>query len=252
MQAYTKHFAQVYNLMWGNFANNYAPRIRELFESSPLAKTNQDVLDLCCGTGQLSKHFLEAGYRLVGLDLSAYMLDHARQNCLDFIVAEQAEFIHGDAADFQMEQKFGLVISLFDALNHLPGETALRSCFRCCLNALVEGGTFIFDLNTIRGLQNWNGVNIHNTEEIFLLNRAIYDQLTIKAWTKITGFMRTENGLYERFDETVYNTVFEMQAVMDWLLEAGFGSAYFASGSDLSTPIGEPEQEQRIFFVAQK
>jgi hypothetical protein len=39
---------------------------------------------------------------------------------------------------------------------------------------------------------------------------------------------------------------------MDWLLEAGFGSAYFASGSDLSTPIGEPEQEQRIFFVAQK
>ena len=252
MQAYSKHFAKVYNLMWGGFANSYTPRIQELYENTPIGKTNKVMLDLCCGTGQLSKHFLEAGYRLVGLDLSSYMLDHARQNCIDFIVAEQAHFIHGDAANFQMEQKFGLVVSLFDALNHLPDVAALQGCFHSTFKVLEDGGYFIFDLNTKSGLRGWNGVQVHNTDEVFFLNRAIYDDQTVKAWTKITGFVRGEDGRYERFDETVYNTVFTMQDVMDWLLEVGFDRAYFASGSDLETPIDEPENEGRVFFVGVK
>ena len=252
MQAYSRHFAQVYNLLWGNFAKTYAPRIQEFYESTPIAKDNKDVLDLCCGTGQLSKHFLEAGYHLVGLDLSSYMLDHARQNCVDFIVAEQAEFVHGDAADYQIDKKFGLVVSLFDALNHLPDQAAFQGCLRSTYGVLEKGGVFIFDLNTRSGLRQWNGVQVHNTDDIFFLNRAIYDQQTVKAWTKITGFVRNKNGLYERFDETVYNIVFDMQDVMTWLLDAGFKEAYFARGSELATPIENPEEEPRIFFVAEK
>ena len=47
-------------------------------------------------------------------------------------------------------------------------------------------------------------------DEVYLINRGMYDEHTVKAWTKITGFVRDDDGRYERFDETVYNTVFEM------------------------------------------
>ena len=56
----------------------------------------------------------------------------------------------------------------------------------------------------------------------------------------------------DRFDETVYNTVFEMEPVMDWLLATGFTRAYFATVTDLASPIETPEAEGRVFFVAVK
>ena len=117
---------------------------------------------------------------------------------------------------------------------------------------LVSGGTFIFDLNTRKGLTRWNGVIVHPGDDIFYVNRSIYDEITIRAWTKITGFVRDDAGRYDRFDETVYNTVFELEAVHQLLSETGFHQIYCATGSDLTNPIDDPENEGRIFFVAQK
>jgi SAM-dependent methyltransferase len=252
MQAYGSLFAKVYNQLWQNFARQLSPLVHQFYESTPLGQTHKTLLDLCCGTGQLSLYFLEHGYRVVGLDLSGDMLKYARENTLPFIVARQAQFVVGDASHFEFEETFGLVVATFDALNHLPDLEALQGCFRSSYAVLENGGTFIFDLNTRKGLEKWNGVNINPGEDIFLLNRAIYDEITVKALTKITGFVRTEEGLYQRFDETVYNSVFEMQAVMDMLLKSGFRSAYFARSSALEIPIDDPEGEDRAFFVARK
>jgi SAM-dependent methyltransferase len=252
MQAYGSLFAKVYNQLWQSFARNLSPLVHQFYESTPLGQTRKTLLDLCCGTGQLSVYFLERGYRVVGLDLSGDMLKYARENSLPFIVARQARFVEGDTSHFEFDETFGLVVATFDALNHLPDMQALEGCFRSTQAVLESGGTFIFDLNTRKGLEKWNGVNIDPREDIFLLNRAIYDEITVKALTKITGFVRTEEGLYQRFDETVYNTVFEMQTVMDVLLRSGFQTAYFARSSALDTPIDNPEGEDRVFFVARK
>ncbi len=144
------------------------------------------------------------------------------------------------------------MVSTFDALNHLPDEVALRSCFQSTFDVLNEGGCFIFDLNTHAGLQHWNGVMVRPGDEVYLINRGMYDEHTVKAWTKITGFVRDDDGSYERFDETVFNTVFEMAAVRGWLLDAGFRDVYFAADGDLPSPIDHPEAQKRVFFVAQK
>ena len=191
---------------------------------------------------------------MVGLDLSEHMIAYARKNNIEYMVAGQADFIQGDAANFKLDQEFGLTVSTYDALNHLPDAGALQSCFHCVFDVLMDGGYFIFDLNTQTGLKQWNGVMVRPGEDVYLINRGMYDEYTIKAWTKITGFVRDDqnDGLYERFDETVYNTVFEMNAVRDWLLEAGFQGIYFAIDGELSTPIENPEAQNRVFFIAKK
>ena len=254
MQGYGRVFAKVYNLLWNDFADRIAPQVHDFYVGTQAGQHKQPVLDLCCGTGRLSRFFLEQDFRVVGLDLSEHMIAYARANNLEHVVAEQADFIQGDAANFKLDEKFGLTISTYDALNHLPDADALKRCFRCVFDTLLENGYFIFDLNTQAGLQHWNGIMVRPGDEIYMITRGMYDVHTVKAWTKITGFVRDKDdgGLYERFDETVYNTVFEMADVRRWLLEAEFRAVHFAIEGELNKLIENPEEQKRVFFVARK
>ena len=73
-----------------------------------------------------------------------------------------------------------------------------------------------------------------------------------RAWTKISGFLRTGEGLYERFEETAFNTVLGMENVRRALIEIGWREVYFARIQELGIPIENPEQESRVFIVARK
>ena len=253
MQAYGPSFARIYNRLWAGFAERVAPAIRAFYESTPIGAHNRALLDVCCGSGQLAGYFLAHGYRVVGIDLSPHMLGYARENNASYVAGGQARFVEADAADFCLEERFGLAVSTFDALNHLPGRAALQGCFRSVYPTLLQGGFFIFDLNTQAGLRaQWNGVQVQDTEELMLVNRGLYDEQGGRAWVRITGFLRLESGLYERFEETAYNVAFELAWVRQALLEAGWRSAYFCRIEDLGVPVAEPEKENRAFVVAYK
>jgi SAM-dependent methyltransferase len=253
MQAYRDSFASIYNLRWGDFARYFAPRIRQYYESTPVGQENKSMLDLCCGAGHLALHFLEAGYRVTGIDLSQAMLQYARKNTEDYNQDDQVVLIQADAADFVLSKPVGLVVSTYDSLNHLENFSALKSCFHSVYAALLDGGTFIFDLNTRAGLKaQWNNIAVEDTEELTLITRSIFDEENERAWTHISGFLRQESGLYTRFEETAFNTVFEMNAVRDALLETGWQQVDFACGQDLNVSITNPEDERRVFIIARK
>jgi len=251
MQAYNQTFARVYNAKWSGFAKHIAPFIHDFYASTVVGQENKSVLDLCCGAGHLACHFLEKGYRVTGLDLSEYMLQYARENTHQFIQSGQARFIQANASDFRMDERFGLVVSTFDALNHLDNEQALKRCFECVYK--VSEGLFIFDLNTRNGLKRWNSIQVdENSDDALIITRGIYDGSSDKAWTRITGFIQARDGLYERFEETAFNSAFEMAGVKSALLDVGWKNVYFAQIQDLKTPITEPEKEGRVFIVASK
>ena len=251
MHTYNSGFARVYNARWGGFASHVAPFIREFYAASPGGEANPSVLDLCCGAGHLAAHFLVHGYRVVGLDLSEDMLHYARENCAPYLASGQARFVQGDASDFTLEERFGLVVSTYDALNHLTDQAALQNCFRC-VHAVCEG-LFIFDLNTRKGLRQWNNVHVDDdNDEVLIITRGFYDDATGKAWTRISGFTRAEGPLYERFELTAFNTAFDLERVYTALLDTGWQHVYFAKIKDLQSPLAEPEAESRVFVVAGK
>ena len=252
MQAYGPAFARVYNQRWVGFARHVSPLIRTFYESTPIGQKERSLLDLCCGTGQLALHFLEHGYCVTGVDLSEHMLRYARQNTAAYTESGQVTYIQADAADFTLDDRFGLAVSTFDALNHLPSKEALRSCFECVYRLLRPEGFFIFDLNTRAGLVHWNGINVRDMPDHLIIDRGIYDEQSDRAWVKITGFVRTEDGLYERFKETAYNTAFELAWVRDTLFKVGWQSVYFCRIDNLGMPLPEPEAENRAFIVARK
>jgi SAM-dependent methyltransferase len=251
MQAYSRGLARVYGRTWAGFAQQVAPLILDFYAATPIGERNKSVLDVCCGTGELAVHFLKSGYKVVCIDLSEHMLSCAEDNAREYVQSGQARFVQGNASGFTLDERFGLVVSTFDALNHLENEQTLRSCFRSVY--AVSDGYFIFDLNTRRGLRRWNGIQLdESSEDLLILTRGVYDGESDRAWTKITGFVRVANGLWERFDEAVFNTVFEMEKVKATLLAVGWKSVHFARIEDLKTPLPEPEREGRVFVVARK
>ena len=251
MQAYGAGFAQVYNRRWSGFARQVAPFLCNFYAATPLSQQNRLILDLCCGTGQLAVYFLERGYQVVGLDLSAAMLHYACENATPYLETGQASFVQGDATAFSRPERFGLVVATFDALNHLPDLQALHNCFACV--AAVSAGYFIFDLNTRAGLRRWNNHEVDESyEDMTIVNHGIYAIDSARAWMKVTGFVRKADGSYEQFEQTAYNTVFAMQDVAAALCATGWQEVYFARLHELTTPLPDPEQEGRVFIVARK
>jgi hypothetical protein len=56
--------------------------------------------------------------------------------------------------------------------------------------------------------------------------------------------------MYERFEETAYNTAFVLEDVKAALAATGWGQVYFARLDALAVPLADPEQESRVFVVA--
>ena len=113
-----------YNFVW-----QYGENLLELL--SP--QSGESILDLGCGTGQLTEKIALAGAEVLGIDYAASMIEKARQNYphLQFAVA--------DARDFQVEQPFDAVFS--NAVLHwIPEPDAV---IRCIYQALKPGGRFV-------------------------------------------------------------------------------------------------------------
>lgn len=104
------------------------------------------LLELGCGTGSMLAR-LGSVPELTGLDLSPEMLDVAREK------VPGARLLEGDMKSFSLEERFDVVICVFDSLNHLLFFGDWESMFDAVDQHLVDGGLFIFDVNTVGELR---------------------------------------------------------------------------------------------------
>lgn len=97
------------------------------------AKPGERILDLGCGSGQLTRAIAENGARVTGLDNSASMIDAARREYPDL------SFVLADAKDFSFDEPFDAVFSNA-ALHWVKPPEKVIECVAECLHA---GGRFV-------------------------------------------------------------------------------------------------------------
>ena len=121
-------------------------------------RAGERILDLGCGTGQLSAQIAAAGAEVVGMDLSAEMVEAAREQFpgLSFVV--------GDAGDFSFAELFDAVFSNA-ALHWVKPPEAALACIAACLGA---GGRFVAELGGARN--------------VAAIRRALTDQLAARGF----------------------------------------------------------------------
>jgi len=183
---------------------------------------------------------------------SESMLSFAREGATRYLESGQAELVHAPLDELPFENRFGLCLAVHDDLNHFEGLPALRRCFENVLRATAGGGSFLFDLYTRHGLRKLNNIIIEDNRQTMAVIRGIYDNARERLYVKFSGFLRVENGLYERFEEMLESHSFDLEEVRKTLLEVGWRNIHFAKYTDLRRQVDEPEKVCRIFVIAGK
>ncbi len=102
------------------------------------------LLDVGCGTGKSFLPMLPRGWRAVGCDISASMLDLARQKAGDAARLEIA-----DMRSLPCFGEFDLVWALDDAINYLLSVEELEAALRGMQSNLATSGLLLFDVNEL-------------------------------------------------------------------------------------------------------
>jgi SAM-dependent methyltransferase len=102
------------------------------------------VLELGVGTGRIAIPVAAAGIEVVGVDLSAGMLEVAREGAA--LAGVQIDLRHGDMRDPPVEGMFPLVVCPFRSLLHMETDADRRLALRAVAGHLSPAGRFVFDV----------------------------------------------------------------------------------------------------------
>ncbi len=207
------------------------------------------IIDIGCGTCNISIPLSKQGYEMVGVDISSEMLAMAKHKMLEnnvaFLLIEQ------DMREFELYDTANLVISYCDSFNYLSDSIGLRDTFTKIYNHLEIDGYFIFDLHSpykITDIYNgktyaWNDEDV----SVIWIPDVNVDELTVEH--DLTFFIKNDSGSYDKFQETHKQKTYEPEIIKDILKETGFEVADVYSDFKLQPVTNTTE---RIFYVAKK
>lgn len=130
-------FAEVYHLMYQELID-YDEEL-EYYQKILVAHQCKSILEVACGTGQLARRLLNAGYTYQGLDMSAEMLQFARE------ALPQARFHQQDMRYIQLPDQFDAALITARSVSHLMTNLDLIHTFQSIYRVLHSGGILAFD-----------------------------------------------------------------------------------------------------------
>jgi ubiquinone/menaquinone biosynthesis C-methylase UbiE len=208
------------------------------------------ILDLACGTGNVTELLAARGGEVVGVDLSEPMIAMARAK------AEKKglsiRYYAQDAAEMHLPGlPFDLCVSFFDSLNYIHVPVQLESAIERVFAHLAPGGLFIFDINSEFALKNgfFDQENTYSNDRLRYVWRSEYDDQTRLCHVHMRFFLRERNGVDREFRETHVQFAYGEGELRDMLLRAGFGQieTFHAYTFRAVGPTTD-----RIFFIAQR
>ncbi len=247
MEAYTS-FAKVYDTFMDNVPyEEWADYVEQILKSYHI--TDGLLLDLGCGTGNLTEQMADKGYDMIGVDNAEDML----QAALEKKAANHHDILYllQDMREFELYGTVRAVISICDSMNYITEEEDLLTVFRLVNNYLDPKGIFIFDMNTIYKYQQILG------ERTFAENRDMcsfiwdnfYDEEEQINEYELTLFVKDEQELYRKYEETHFQRAYHTNTVKKLVEAAGLE---FLDVYDAFT-FEEPKAEsERVYFIARE
>jgi SAM-dependent methyltransferase len=220
--------AEMYHKLWADWYLPAAlPALDRLFFSR--VPPGVKVLDVCCGSGHVTRELITRGYSITAVDASAELIAIARRDWpgVDWRVQDAR---HMDVRKAQ----YGAALSTFDSLNHLASSNDLEDVFKSVHRALQPGGLFVFDMNLEEAfLSDHRRWTAEVTSGYVSLVRGFYDELTKIARTELIWFVPSGTpDTWRQHRSTVEQRSFPEGEITSLLAKAGFGRIEVLSAAD--------------------
>lgn len=207
------YLAQFYDELMEMNYSNWISYLTSFFDED-----DKDILDLGCGTAQISNLFYQKGYDVVAVDSSIPMLNIAWNN-----YGDKFTILNQDIKELDIGKKFDVVISTCDVMNYFLEETDLSNVFKSIKSHLHPNGKFLFDISSAYKIENILAGNTFSeeTEDQTYIWHNFYSDKILQM--DLIFFVYDKNKqCYQRFDEKHFQRAWHKEEVTKILKKAGF------------------------------
>ncbi len=177
-----------------------------------------DVLELACGTGNLTK-LLAKRRSVTALDISPEMLRIADGKLRT--LGRRVRFVQGDMRTFALNKPVNTVVCACDGINYLTDADSVKRTFINVHKSLNSGGTFIFDISSYYKLSKMNNeLYSEDTDDVTYIWRNSFENDILNM--DIAFFVTDDGENYTRFDETHVQRAHRTDELARLLRECGF------------------------------
>ena len=248
MEAYTS-FAAVYDTFMDNIPyEEWEKYLKSLLYEYGVREGL--VLELGCGTGNMTEILAQSGYDMIGEDNAEEMLEIAiekrMKSGLDILYLQQ------DMREFELYGTVKAIVSVCDSVNYILEEEELEEVFRLVNNYLDPGGVFIFDFNTVYKYREILGDQTiaENREECsFIWDNYYYEEERINEYELSLFIREGDSELYRKYQETHFQKAYDLETMKRLITQSGleYITAYDAFTKEAPTRVSE-----RIYVIARE
>ena len=257
MDAYTS-FARVYDTFMDNIPyEEWAVYLTGLLNEYGV--NDGLILDLGCGTGNMTELLAKEGYDMIGVDNAEEMLEIAMEKREKS--GHDILYLLQDMREFELYGTVRAVVSVCDSVNYIDEEEDLTEVFRLVNNYLDPGGVFIFDFNTLYKYREILGDRTiaENREDCSFIwdnyydsgynkKNYYYEEERINEY-ELSIFIREKENLFRRYEETHFQRGYTLDEMIRMIKDSGLE---FVTAYDAFTREAPKEDSERIYVIARE
>ncbi|MEC4893667.1 MAG: class I SAM-dependent methyltransferase [Oscillatoria sp. PMC 1051.18] len=237
---YKEDLAYIHDVGFSDYAVKSASGILEILAENKIRSGL--IVDLGCGSGLSAQKFIQAGYRVLGIDISESLIEVARKRVPE--------------AEFEVRSLFkaklpncNVITSIGECLNYLFDEDnnsqTLINLFQRIYNALTPGGMLIFDLAEPGQVKAGITKGFTEGEDWIVLVEKEEDREQKILTRRIITF-RKIGEQYRRDDEIHYQKLCQATEIASALRQIGFHVQVVRSYGNFQLP------KAHVAFIACK
>lgn len=205
------------------------------------------VLDLACGTGEMTGILTERGYEMIAVDASPDMLAQAREKA-SRLTGEPPVFLNQSMPALDLYGTVDAAVCCLDSLNYLTNPRDVQRTFQRLHLFISPGGLLIFDVNTLERFASLAGqVFLDEKPDVYCVWRTEYEKRSRLCTYWMDIFTRRGDGSWDRSGEEHRQRGYTVDELRAWLMDAGFTRVRTFGDCRMTAP---KEKEQRIYFSA--
>ena len=207
------------------------------------------AVDLACGTGSVTAILARMGIPTTGVDMSEEMLTVAQQKTMD--LTPRPFFSCQRLERLALPRAVDLAVCALDSLDYITEPKSCREAIRRAYRALNPGGIFIFDMNTRYKYEELLGDNsfCETREDSSFIWENYYDPEEQVNQYDLTLFIKEEDDLFRRYEETHFQRAYEIETVRKLIEEAGMK---WEGVFDVETGKEPTACSERIYIIARE